>query len=139
MEQLRSFSFLSGVVAGFAVAALLQLDFDVAETPHGLQLWFATSAGITVSNLRSTYFIHLSLPSSLLMSSDKKYISAFIRGLQSIPQCRSHQVIVGDCHAAGPLYNSRHLLHSGCIWETDYTGFQSCDNIFCPRRQLARP
>ena len=67
MEQLRSFSFLSGVVAGFAVAALLQLDFDVTETPHGLQLWFATSAGITVSNLRPTYFMQRALPSTILM------------------------------------------------------------------------
>ncbi len=49
MEQLRCFSFLSGVLAGFAVAALLQLQIDVMQVPRGNQLWFATTAGICVS------------------------------------------------------------------------------------------
>ena len=49
VEQLRSFTFLSGVLAGFAVASLLQLSFDVAATDHGIQLWFAISNAIAVS------------------------------------------------------------------------------------------
>ncbi|KAK9845355.1 hypothetical protein WJX81_004192 [Elliptochloris bilobata] len=53
-EQLRSFSFLSGIIAGFAVASFLQLDFHVAAddpdhppTPQAWQLGFAISVGLT--------------------------------------------------------------------------------------------
>ena len=49
VEQLRSFTFLSGVLAGFSVASLLQLSFNVAATDHGIQLWFAISNAIAVS------------------------------------------------------------------------------------------
>ena len=48
VEQLRSFSFLSGILAGFAVASLLQLQFDVRSTGRGLQLWFAVSNALSV-------------------------------------------------------------------------------------------
>ena len=51
VEQLRSFSFLSGVVAGFAVAALLQLEVDVTQTSQSFQIWFSVSAGLCVSVL----------------------------------------------------------------------------------------
>ena len=51
VEQLRSFSFLSGVVAGFAVAALLQLQVDVNQTSQSFQMWFSISAGLCVSFL----------------------------------------------------------------------------------------
>lgn len=59
-EQLRSFSFLSGIVAGFAIASFLQLDFHVTSdnpdnpdqpfdpTPQSWQLGFAISVGLTV-------------------------------------------------------------------------------------------
>ena len=59
-EQLRSFSFLSGIVAGFAIASFLQLDFNVTSdnpkdprkpldpTPQSWQLGFAISVGLTV-------------------------------------------------------------------------------------------
>lgn len=49
MEQLRSFSFLAGVLAGFAVAALLQLEVDAMQTGEGYQMWFAITAGFCVS------------------------------------------------------------------------------------------
>jgi len=49
VEQLRSFAFLSGVLAGFAVASLLQLDFGVEVTKKSYQIWFALSAGLTAS------------------------------------------------------------------------------------------
>ena len=51
VEQLRSFSFLSGIVAGFAVASLLQLSFDPLRVPQGIQIWFAVSTGATVRPL----------------------------------------------------------------------------------------
>lgn len=77
VEQLRSFSFLSGVVAGFAVAALLQLQVDVNQTPQSFQMWFSISAGLCVSplyhSLYMTYGIHSSTdnlsPASLTISS----------------------------------------------------------------------
>jgi hypothetical protein len=70
-EQLRSFSFLSGIVAGFAVASFLQLTFTVAApdgpdlaadaagapsadnapqapAPQAWQLGFAITVGLTV-------------------------------------------------------------------------------------------
>jgi len=70
-EQLRSFSFLSGIVAGFAVASFLQLTFTVAApdgpdpaadaagapsadgapqapAPRAWQLGFAITVGLTV-------------------------------------------------------------------------------------------
>ena len=59
-EQLRSFSFLSGIVAGFAIASFLQLDLHVTSdnsdnpdqpftaTPQSWQLGFAISVGLTV-------------------------------------------------------------------------------------------
>ena len=49
VEQLRSFSFLSGIVAGFAVAALLQLQIVVEQTQDCCQIWFAVSGGLCVS------------------------------------------------------------------------------------------
>lgn len=54
VEQLRSFSFLSGVVAGFAIAALLQLQIEVEQTEQCCQIWFATSAGICVRPWQKT-------------------------------------------------------------------------------------
>ena len=62
-EQLRSFSFLSGIVAGFAIASFLQLDLHVTSenpanplkpfdpTPQSWQLGFAISVGLTVRNM----------------------------------------------------------------------------------------
>ena len=56
-EQLRSFSFLSSIVAGFAIASFLQLTFNVVDgtpdaklpgTPQAWQLGFAITVGLTV-------------------------------------------------------------------------------------------
>ncbi len=38
------------MVAGFAVAALLQLQVDVDQTSQSFQVWFAISAGLCVSS-----------------------------------------------------------------------------------------
>ena len=48
-EHLRGFSFLSGIVAGFIVASFLQVTFDPLQTSRGLQVAFAATVGLTVS------------------------------------------------------------------------------------------
>ena len=69
-EQLRSFSFLSGIVAGFAIASFLQLDFHVTSnnpdnpdqpfdpTPQSWQLGFAISVGLTVCTHSLLVLVH---------------------------------------------------------------------------------
>jgi hypothetical protein len=50
VEQLRSFSFLSGLVAGFAVASLLQVNLDPTQISHVYQMGYAITVGLTVSH-----------------------------------------------------------------------------------------
>ena len=47
-EQLRGFSFLSGIVAGFIVSSFLQVTFDPLGTVRWLQVVFAVTVGVTV-------------------------------------------------------------------------------------------
>jgi hypothetical protein len=47
-EQLRSFAFLSGIMAGFGMAALLQLTFDPDTVNRALQIGFAITVALTV-------------------------------------------------------------------------------------------
>lgn len=48
-EQLRGFSFLSGIVAGFIVASFLQVTFNPLQTSRGFQLAFAVTVGLTAT------------------------------------------------------------------------------------------
>ena len=48
-EQLRSLSFLAGILLSFSMAALYQLNFTVAAFPDALNIMYALTVGLTVS------------------------------------------------------------------------------------------
>ena len=57
-EQLRSLSFLAGILLSFGMAALYQLVFSVPSASRGLMLIYALTIALTVT---------LPLPSSTLV------------------------------------------------------------------------
>ena len=52
-EQLRSLSFLAGVLDGFAMSSLLQLNFSITQIQDFTQCCYAFSLGITVRQLQA--------------------------------------------------------------------------------------
>ncbi|KAK9828657.1 hypothetical protein WJX72_001365 [[Myrmecia] bisecta] len=64
-EQLRSFSFLSSIIAGFAVSSLLQLVFDTRSVPFVRQVAFSVTVSLTAAlmtcSMTMCSLIHMSI------------------------------------------------------------------------------
>jgi calcium release-activated calcium channel protein 1 len=73
-EQLKAVSNLSGLLAGFALAALMQFDFSQDASSEGVQLAFGVSIALTVL-LEANAMVICSLIHASILRIGRSYVS----------------------------------------------------------------
>lgn len=74
-EQLKAISSLSALIAGFAVVALVELEFEPEDNPETLIALYAVSTAITVA-LMTNAMVTCSLMLAAILKNGKLYVSS---------------------------------------------------------------